>query len=431
MPKDDTGSWRHAQTQESIQAVDAIGSIRVPVLTILYHPRVERIGDQCRMTTLPLGKPVALSRLEPEFTAPGVHRGGPLADPRVSRRPIWIERGENGGVVVAAGGTSTRVVIDGVTVEENHIVSRDRLDAGVLIELGSWFVLLLHSIGRPYERTPSMGLVGDNEEIEALRSDITRVADLDVPVLLRGESGTGKELVARAIHVASHRAAAPWITVNMGAINRSTAASELFGHVRGSFTGANRDHDGFFLRATGGTLFLDEIGETPSDIQVMLLRVLETGEITPVGATRSKRVDVRLIAATDADLERLTRDGRFRLPLLHRLAGYELALPPLRKRRDDIARLFMHFLSKELETLGEGWRLEGHGRGEAWLPASLMTRLVKYSWPGNVRQLRNVARQLVISSRGADALRIDHMVERLLVEPDLLPEASPAVRTFG
>lgn len=401
-------------------------SIRVPVLTILYHPRLDRIGEQHRMQQLPLGKPVALSRLEPEFAPVGAARGGPMADPRISRRPVWLERSENGAVRIDISGTSTRVAVDGVPVDGYVEISSDSIAAGAVIELGSWFVLLLHSLGRPYERTPRLGLVGDNEEIERLRGDIMRVADLDVPCLLRGESGTGKEVVARAIHVASLRAAKPWITVNMGAINRSTAASELFGHVRGAFTGADRNHDGLFSRADGGTLFLDEIGETPPDLQVMLLRVLETGEITPVGGSRSKRVDVRLIAATDSDLERATRDGSFRLPLLHRLSGYEVTLPPLRQRRDDIARLFLHFLKGEVDALGEAWRLEQHNHGDPWFPAVLLARLAVYSWPGNVRQLRNVARQLVINSRGADVLRID-TVERLLVEPEGTLESLPAV----
>ncbi len=391
--------------------------MRVPVLTIAYHPDLRRIGEQCRLVSMPLGKGLALSRLEPMFSQPGVTLGRPIADSRISRRPVFLERSDQGGIRVDASGTSISVKVDGVDVDGIGEVSRAQVEQGAVIELAKRFVLILHSVGRPHERTPDLGLVGANEEIARLRGDILRVGDLDVPVLLRGESGTGKELVAKAIHSASHRRSSECVIVNMAAINRTTAASELFGHVRGAFTGANRDHDGYFSRAHGGTLFMDEIGGTPAELQVMLLRVLEMGEIQPVGATRTRRVDVRLIAATDADLEAATRDGSFKLPLLHRLAGYQLNIPPLRARRDDIPRLFIYFLGAELEKLGEGWRLQPNPMGgEPWLPADLMARLVRYGWPGNVRQLRNVARQLVISSRGANTLRVDPSVERLLSE---------------
>src|SRR5262249_34932398 len=156
--------------------------------------------------------------------------------------------------------------------------------------------------------------------------------------------GTGKELVARAIHESGRRRGAVCLSVNMGAIPPSLATSELFGAVRGAYTGAVRDHLGYFQRAHGGTLFLDEIGETPPEVQVMLLRVLEPGEVQRVGSPQTQKVDVRLIAATDADLERALHEGRFRAPLLHRLSGYEIYIPPLRERRDDFGRLLFHFL---------------------------------------------------------------------------------------
>jgi two-component system nitrogen regulation response regulator GlnG len=256
-------------------------------------------------------------------------------------------------------------------------------------------------------------MVGANAAIEKVRGDVVRVADIDVPVLIRGESGTGKELLAHAIHNASHRKSRPFVALNMAAITTSTAASELFGHVRGAFTGAARDHEGLFMRANGGTLFLDEVGETPAELQAMLLRVLETGEIQPVGATRTRKTNVRLVAATDADLESETQKGRFKLPLLHRLSGYELRLPPLRDRVDDIARLFVHFFRMELEAVGEAQRLQPTD-GREVIPAGLMARMCRYEWPGNVRQLRNVVRQIVISSRGSEDLVVDASVERLL-----------------
>jgi len=245
---------------------------------------------------------------------------------------------------------------------------------------------------------------------------------------VRGETGTGKELVARAIHAASRRHGPPCVCVNMGAIPPSLAAAELFGAVRGAYTGSVRDQAGFFQRADGGTLFLDEIGETPAEVQTMLLRVLETGEVQRVGSPAAQKVDVRLIAATDADLEQAIAEGRFRSPLLHRLAGYEIVVPPLRERRDDFGRLLCFFLRQELAAIGEESRLRPReGSAPLWLPASIAARLARLDWPGNVRQLRNAVRQIVIDSRRAATVEIGPQIERLLREASRGPEpAGPA-----
>ncbi|NJL29729.1 MAG: sigma-54-dependent Fis family transcriptional regulator, partial [Thermoanaerobaculia bacterium] len=270
---------------------------------------------------------------------------------------------------------------------------------------------------RPPYSPERLGLVGDSESIARVRQDILRVADLGVSVLLRGETGTGKELVARAIHDASRRRRATYLSVNVGAIPATLATSELFGSAKGSFTGAVKNQEGYFLRAQGGTLFLDEIGEAPAEVQIMLLRVLETGEIQRVGAQEPQKVDVRLIAATDADLEAAIEQGTFKGPLLHRLASYEILLPPLRDRRDDFGRLLFHFLRLELEEIGEVDRLEpSTPRDQPWMPASIVARLARFDWPGNVRQLRNTVRQLVIGSRGSDSVHVGPQVERLLNE---------------
>ncbi|MEM9493826.1 MAG: sigma 54-interacting transcriptional regulator, partial [Myxococcota bacterium] len=186
-----------------------------------------------------------------------------------------------------------------------------------------------------------------------------------------------------------------------------TALSELFGHRRGAFTGAGGGRDGYFGQADTGSLFLDEIGEASSEVQVMLLRAIETGEIRPLGAHGVHRVDVRLITATDADLEQAVDAGAFRLPLLHRLAGFEMRVPPLRRRRDDIGRLLVHFLRQELQATGESHRLEPPERPGAapWLPPALVARLARGQWPGNVRQLRNAARQIAIANYGLSSFR--------------------------
>jgi two-component system nitrogen regulation response regulator GlnG len=244
-------------------------------------------------------------------------------------------------------------------------------------------------------------------------------------VLVLGETGSGKELAARAIHQASQRRGEPFVAVNMATLPATLAAAELFGAVRGAYTGADRRRQGLFAQAHGGTLFLDEIGETPPEVQALLLRAVETHEIRPVGSEAVQKVDVRLISATDADLEAGIAAERFRAPLLYRLGGFELHLPPLRARRDDIARLLRHFLRRELAAVGEQRRLETAPGETPWLSAELVARLVAYDWPGNVRQLRNVTRQLVINSRGEERARLPEPVEMLLAAaPRLTPSDS-------
>ncbi|HEV7519165.1 MAG TPA: sigma-54 dependent transcriptional regulator, partial [Thermoanaerobaculia bacterium] len=261
------------------------------------------------------------------------------------------------------------------------------------------------------------GLVGESLAIVQLRREIGRVAALPVPVLLRGATGTGKDLVARALHEAGSRRQAPYLAVNMGAIPTTLAAAELFGAARGAFTGADRKREGWFSRADGGTLFLDEVGETPLEVQALLLRTLESGEIQPVGGDAVARVDVRLIAATDVELEAAVATGRFRAPLLHRLGGYEILVPPLSRRRDDIGRLLHHFLRQELAAVGQEARLAPRRPEERpWLPAATVARLAAHDWPGNVRQLRNVARRIVVAGRDADEVPKGDWIERLLTE---------------
>ncbi|MEM8932122.1 MAG: sigma 54-interacting transcriptional regulator [Acidobacteriota bacterium] len=388
----------------------------LPALTVLAHPDARRVGDRALLGEALNGVQVLLDRRRPEFHAPDRSSGRPLDDRHLSRRSIVLSRSDEGWSL-DVGGTSTRVRIDGRPVDGVHRFADPELDDGVVVELAERIVLLLH------RHTPTtdgisgddLGLVGESDGITFLRDEIRRVADLDVGVLLRGETGSGKELVARALHVAGRRSAGPFVAVNLGALAPSLAASELFGVARGAFTGADRSRDGCFVRAHGGTLFLDEIGEAPSEIQVALLRTLETGEILAVGASTPRRVDVRTLAATDADLDHLIASDGFREPLLHRLAGYEIWLPPLRRRRDDLGRLLVHFLRQFSDELGDH-RL-GRDDGEPWIDPELVTRMAHFGWPGNVRQLRNVVRQLAIGNRGRHCLRSTPAVDRLLTEP--------------
>jgi two-component system, NtrC family, nitrogen regulation response regulator GlnG len=392
----------------------------VLALTILYHPDVSRVGERAYLE----GGAVELSRAMPLF---GERNVRPLDDRYISRKPLVITRERDGVSLDATEGA--RIVVDGQPLAGSRKLSSSAVEAGVVIELGERAVLLLHMTGARPTR-PAHGLVGDSEALGRVRDDITKVADLDVPVLLRGETGTGKELVAQAIHAASagNNPKKPFVAVNVAALPPATAASELFGHVRGAFTGATHDQEGLFVRADGGTLFLDEIGETPFDVQPMLLRALETNEVTPLGGGKVRHVHVRLLAATDADLEMQVTESGFRSALFHRLAGYQILLPPLRERRDDIGRLLVYFLRKELDATGDLSRLEGQrDAARLWLPAAIVARLARHSWPGNVRQLRNAVRQLAISNRGSDGARIDPALERLLAAtpPSTLHSAAP------
>jgi two-component system nitrogen regulation response regulator GlnG len=392
---------------------------RLPALTVLFHPDARRVGEQSALGELGSGRVALLSRNEPGFAAPGSADVRPLGDLHLSRSPLRISPGsEPGSCRVEVAGSRTRLTVDGVWVPEEREISAAEVRRGAVLELAERVVLLLHTLPSiPFTAPPSPGLIGESEVILRIRNEIRRVADLDMAVLVRGETGTGKELVARAIHQASRRRNASCLCVNMGAIPATLATSELFGSVKGSFTGAVRDQAGYFQRANGGTLFLDEIGEAPPEVQVLLLRVLETGELQRVGSQDVQKVDVRLIAATDADLEKAIEDGRFRAPLLHRLAGYEMSLPPLRERREDFGRLFFHFLREELRSIGEERRLDPpEGTSPSWLPASIVARLVRHPWPGNIRQLRNAVRQMVVDSRAAETVQVGPLLERLLRE---------------
>jgi DNA-binding NtrC family response regulator len=217
-----------------------------------------------------------------------------------------------------------------------------------------------------------------------------KAAASDIPILIEGESGVGKELVARAIQGESERRRKPFVTVNCGAIPANLVESILFGHEKGAFTGATEKHVGKFVEADGGTLFLDEIGDLPLDVQVKLLRAVQSGEVDPVGSRQTVKVDIRLISATHRDLLQQVKDGKFREDLFYRLNVYPIFVPPLRERREDIAPLVRHFI----EHVGMG----GAPRRVRGIAGPALAMLEAYDWPGNIRQLENaVFRALVLA----------------------------------
>ena len=240
------------------------------------------------------------------------------------------------------------------------------------------------------ETAPPAGIIGRSAGMLTVYKQIAYAADSWAPVLITGESGTGKELIARAIHRHSRRASRPFVAVNCGALVETLLESELFGHVRGSFTGAVTDHKGVFEQAHGGSVFLDEIGDTTPALQVKLLRVLQEAEVRPVGTTRTVHVEARVIAATNVDLDRAVAEHRFRQDLYYRLSVIVIHLPPLRERRGDIPLLIDQFLRASSVR---------SGRTAAISPAAV-NALVNYEWPGNVRELENTIERLVVFSRG-------------------------------
>jgi transcriptional regulator with GAF, ATPase, and Fis domain len=258
-------------------------------------------------------------------------------------------------------------------------------------------------------------LIGRGPALEAVARRIDLVAPTDAAVLVLGESGTGKELVAREVHRRSKRSAKPLIKVNCAAVARELYESEFFGHARGSFTGALRDRAGRFELADGGTLFLDEVGEIPLELQAKLLRVLQEGELERVGEERTRRVDVRLIAATNRELRAEAEAGRFRQDLYYRLSVFPLELPPLRKRAEDIPMLAEHFLALAARKLG---------RPKPRLAPADTQRLQRYRWPGNVRELQHVIERAVIIAEGA-RLAIELPAELAAPSPETGPSSLP------
>jgi DNA-binding NtrC family response regulator len=252
-------------------------------------------------------------------------------------------------------------------------------------------------------RAEFKSIIGSSRAMEGVFAVVRKVADTEATVLVTGESGTGKELVARAIHSGSSRRGAPFIAVNCAAIPRDLLESELFGHVKGAFTGAIRDKEGKFQLAEGGTIFLDEVGDLPLDLQPKLLRVLQERMVEPVGGSVPQKIDVRVVAATNADLERWIAEGRFREDLYYRLCVIPIDLPPLRGRVEDIPLLIRYFCAK-------------FGAEKVSFEKEALERMQRYGWPGNVRELENTVERLLIMREG-DRIAVNDLPEKISALP--------------
>jgi DNA-binding NtrC family response regulator len=378
---------------------DAAGDHRAWHLIVAHGPPPAATGEDHHLQA----QRVHLGR-DPE---PGPHARVLLGDDRVSRLHAAITLGPAGASLADRGSTNGSLV-DGVRVDSA------RLAAGSVIRLGDTLLVAVRGQPAAPGSERDLGLVGRAPALAALREVIRKLAPATLPVLIAGETGTGKELVARALHRHSGRPGA-FVPLNCAALPTELAESLLFGHRRGAYTGATSDQEGAFVRAHQGTLFLDEIGELPAPTQSKLLRVLEDGEVMPVGSTHTQRVAVRVVAASNVPLAPAVRAGRFRQDLLARLAGVVLESPPLRERREDVLPLFAHFAAAAAR-IGE----------VPPLSPDLAEALLLHDWPGNVRELGKLAERLAVLHPGVPRWELAMLDESLRLRVQQRGAADPA-----
>lgn len=404
--------------QETINQRGQAGE--VATLTILYHSEVARIGEQAYLFDLNQHKTCYLARNRPEFTDLEAKQYRGLADPYISQsQPILLHTNEQ-GILTITPSTRLPCKINNQKISQPFTIHYRDLEPGLVITLANRVVLLLEltraQFGQLKTEKNQYNMIGISDGIIDLQRNIQKilkVTHLNPSILIQGETGTGKELVANAIHRAhKNRHTKPFIAVNMATINESLAEAQLFGATKGSYTGSISSQQGYFKMADGGTLFLDELGDTPLAIQPKLLRVLQEKEIMPLGAKSALPIDIQLICATDANLEALAEQGLFRPQLTQRVSEYTIQLPPLRARIADIGVLLIYFLQQELAVFKAELLLQQ--TQPAWLTAAIVSELACYHWPGNIRQLRNVVRQLVINGYDQPTLQLPDSVQQLL-----------------
>jgi DNA-binding NtrC family response regulator len=316
-----------------------------------------------------------------------------LDDAQVSRHHARIEPFER-GVLVTDLGSRNGTYVDGVAIQTANAPA----EFGSILRCGKTLLGVVDDVGPFLEPAPNDPDLVGSARLDELRRLVATIGLLPHSVLLLGETGTGKELVAHALHRASERSG-PFVAVNCNAIASNLVESELFGHVRGAFSGSHRERPGLFRSAEGGTLFLDEIGDLPLPAQGKLLRALETGEVRAVGSDDSTVVQVRVVAATNVDLERMVQTQRFREDLLHRISVWKIILPPLRERREDIPLLVAHFLPE----------------GSARFSAEAMERMLLHRWPGNVRELKNAVQTGAVraAATGKSRVGVEHLTPEI------------------
>ncbi len=391
----DSSTWEFSKEPKNT-------SVCVMTLTIVGHAELSRIGE---VAVLPPNRSWQISRRMPSFRPlDGTDQGTPLNDRFVSRELLNLKPTAE-GLNVERGNYRGPVVVEQKPLNSKYLLCNEELQRGVVIELGPRTVLWLQKreIFSDADSNET-GILGESVPMHCLKTEVSLAAQRDEPALILGESGSGKELVARALHTLGPRSQGPFVPVNLATLPSTLAVTEFFGHRKGAFTGAQEDRKGLFERARGGTLFLDEIGEASIEVQAMLLRAIQEKAFVPLGQSKGRRADLRILAATDVNLERSISQGHFRLALFHRLAAIKIEVPPLRERCADIARIFASELQKEL----------GSTEAPPWLLSSIISTLMAYDWPGNIRELQNVTRRLVMIGDNDD--KVEQMMQSLRPE---------------
>ena len=372
--------------------------------------------EVARLQRLGVGSPAADSIILGALTTLGRAAGNTIVidDPRISRHHLVVRVHEDGSYVLSDLGSSNGSFVNG-----RRVLLPERLRHGDEIKVGATTFRFNHppsasarpspqddeyTIASTIQRSDELVVVGTGPAMEDVFRLMKKAAASVIPVLIEGETGTGKELVARAIHSASPRGAGSFVAVNCAAMPETLLESQLFGHRRGAFTGADRDRAGLFEAANGGSIFLDEIGEMPLAMQAKFLRVLQEGEITPLGETRARPVDVRVISATNRNLTTEVEARRFRDDLYYRLAGFPIALPALRDRSEDIPVLAERFVTVAAH--------KHHKRVRGLTPEAIEC-LVSFEWPGNVRELQNEIHRAVVLAEDGEALSPEYLSPRV------------------
>ena len=367
-----------------------------PRLRLLYHSDIERFGAITLPGVIPGdGSWLTLGRNDPDFANAVPPSVRPLGDPNISREQLrvrWLRDAGRFELEPAGGARRPLHLVElGARGATHQLSSRVQLEPGACVAIGDRALIGLEVASVHPPADSRMGLVGETEALWALREEIRSIAQFGRSALVNGPTGAGKELVARALHQQSPRAAGPFVPVNCAALPENLVESALFGHRKGAFTGADTEEKGLFRAAEGGTLFFDELGELPLSVQPKLLRVLQDGIVTPVGAHHGRPVDVRVVAATHRDLEAQVRRGELREDLYHRVAAHVVRVPSLAERRFDIPELLSHLLGRlRAEHPGLGWLW---ARGQEWrpaLPIGFLVELLRQEFRGNVRELQNL-----------------------------------------
>lgn len=390
LPKnnDDASLTETLRSGDGLGISKAVAEATMTGLAIIWHSDPRRIGEVAMLHFDRTGS-LQLSRTAPSFGGSNKEDGYPLLDQHLSRSPIVIQKIDQRQFLFIPPDKKIAVKVNGQDLLAPTKFHMDELGNEIVIFLSKTVVLSLFNT--PARRNDpataeQFGLLGVSEAVVATRRAISRLSKGRLPVLIRGETGTGKELIATGLHKAGDRVKNTMITVNMATLTPSLAAAELFGVRKGAFTGAERDKAGLFEQAEGGILFLDEIGDTPREVQPMLLRVIENGEFRRVGDDTIRKANVRVFAATDRPIESNEHGHIFNQPLRRRLEAISITVPPLRHRRSDLGILLSSFLQDQSDAMPHF--------DPADLSAVEVHALALYSWPGNIRELRNLAWQL-------------------------------------